>query len=146
MPDISLALALTFAAYALLRKQIQADALQGLFLEVIVLLPVVGAFFIWQMSQDIPLFLGGGTFGLTMSVLCGFVTIIPLALFLRGNKTLPLSLTGLLFYINPSLQLAVGVLALGEAFSLTDFAAFGLIWSGLILQFARPSIWRSAQP
>ena len=146
LPDISLALALTFAAYALLRKQIQADALQGLFLEVIVLLPVVGAFFIWQMSQDIPLFLGGGTFGLTMSVLCGFVTIIPLALFLRGNKTLPLSLTGLLFYINPSLQLAVGVLALGEAFSLTDLAAFGLIWSGLILQFARPSIWRSAQP
>ena len=137
IPDISLILAGSFAAYAVIRKQLAIDALDGLLCEVIWLLPIVFAALIWQILQGEPLFLGGGAIGVLLSISCGLATFIPLAFFLRGNKTLPLSLTGFLFYINPSLQLLVGVMLLSEPFQIIDGLAFGLIWLGLIIQFAR---------
>ena len=137
VPDVSLALAVSFALYALIRKQVKIDALKGLYIETIWLMPLVLIYLLVASAGGAALFLGGGLYGLFLSFICGVITIVPLALFLRGNKTLPLSLTGFIFYINPTMQLMVGTLLLGEAFSATDLIAFGLIWIGLMVQFAR---------
>ena len=137
VPDVSLALAVSFALYALIRKQVKIDALKGLYVETIWLMPLVILYLLLASAGGAALFLGGGFYGLFLSFICGVITIVPLALFLRGNKTLPLSLTGFIFYINPTMQLMVGTLLLGEAFAMPDLLAFGLIWSGLIIQFAR---------
>ena len=137
VPDVSLALAVSFALYALIRKQVKIDALKGLYVETIWLMPLVIIYLLFASAGGAALFLGGGFYGLFLSFFCGVITIVPLALFLRGNKTLPLSLTGFIFYINPTMQLMVGTLWLGEGFTSTDLIAFGLIWSGLLVQFAR---------
>ena len=137
VPDVSLALAVSFALYALIRKQVKIDALKGLYVETVWLMPLVILYLLFNSIGGAALFLGGGLYGLFLSFICGVITIVPLALFLRGNKTLPLSLTGFIFYINPTMQLMVGTLLLGEAFSTIDLLAFGLIWCGLIVQFAR---------
>ena len=72
-----------------------------------------------------------------MALASGVVTSVPLVLFHMGNRFLALSLTGFLFYINPSLQLLVGVFMFSEPFGPLDLLAFSFIWAALLFQFAR---------
>ena len=137
VPDISLILAVSFALYAVLRKQIAISSLDGFFVETILLVPFVLLFLSWQIGQGRPLFFDGGMVGFVLALSCGIITTVPLVLFLRGNKALPLSMAAFIFYVNPSLQLLCGVLFFDEAFALKDLAAFGCIWTGLIVQFVR---------
>lgn len=142
VPDISLILAVSFALYAVLRKQIAISSLDGFFVETILLVPFVLLFLSWQIGQGRPLFFDGGMVGFVLALSCGIITTVPLVLFLRGNKALPLSMAAFIFYVNPSLQLLCGVLFFDEAFALKDLAAFGCIWTGLIVQFARRPVMR----
>lgn len=137
VPDISLALAVSFALYAVIRKQVQIDALDGFFCETILLLPLVLGFLGWHVAQGGPLFFDGSSVGFALAVACGIITTVPLVLFLRGNKAMPLSIAGLIFYVNQTLQLLCGVWFFAEAFSVMDLLAFGCIWAGLVVQFAR---------
>ena len=142
VPDISLILAVSFALYAVVRKQIAISSLDGFFIETLLLLPFVLLFLSWQVGQGRPLFFDGGVAGFMLAISCGVITTVPLVLFLRGNKALPLSLAAFIFYVNPTLQLLCGILFFDEAFRLKDFAAFGFIWAGLIVQFVRRPIMR----
>ena len=137
MPDISLALAVSFALYAVVRKYISVDSLDGFFAETILLLPVAIAYLAIQVAYGGYLFFDGEVKGFVLAVACGIITTVPLFLFLRGNKAMPLSMAALIFYVNPSLQLFCGVVFFGEAFSTKDLMAFGCIWAGLLVQFAR---------
>ena len=71
-----------------------------------------------------------------MALTSGIITSVPLVLFHIGNRHLPLSVAGFLFYLNPSLQLLLGLFVFAEPFTDVDLAAFALIWLALILQFA----------
>jgi chloramphenicol-sensitive protein RarD len=135
LPWIAISMAITFAAYAIIRKQLPVKADTGTAIETIMLTPIAIVYFTWQSQQGVPLFLGGNMTGLLLAVCCGLFTIIPLYLFHTGNKNLPLAIAGLLFYINPTSQLIISVL-LGEAFSIIDMGVFVLIWVGLIIQFS----------
>jgi len=137
IPDISLILAISFSLYAVVRKQITIDALDGFFIETILIVPFAIAFLLVHMTYGGHLFFDGEIRGFILAVCCGLVTTIPLFLFLRGNKAMPLSLTAFIFYINPTLQLLCGIWFFGEMFSTKDLMAFGCIWTGLIVQFAR---------
>ena len=137
VPDISLALAVSFALYAVVRKYISVDSLDGFFAETILLLPVAVAYLAVQVAYGGYLFFDGEVKGFILAVACGVITTVPLFLFLRGNKAMPLSMAALIFYVNPSLQLFCGVVFFGEEFSTKDLMAFGCIWAGLLVQFAR---------
>ena len=137
VPDISLALAVSFALYAVVRKYISVDSLDGFFAETILLLPVAVAYLAIQVAYGGYLFFDGEVKGFVLAVACGVITTVPLFLFLRGNKAMPLSMAALIFYVNPSLQLFCGVVFFGEEFSTKDLMAFGCIWAGLLVQFAR---------
>ena len=63
----------------------------------------------------------------------GIVTSIPLALLSFGIKTTPLSLSGILMYINPTLQLLVSVLLFHEEFTIINAITFAFVWVALIL-------------
>ena len=145
VPDISLALAVSFALYAVVRKQIEIASLDGFFCETILLMPLVIAFLVWHVGAGGALFFDGTPWGLLLAVACGVITTVPLVLFLRGNKALPLSLAAFIFYVNPTLQLLCGVWFFDEAFTSKDLMAFGCIWTGLAIQFIRrPAIRRPA--
>lgn len=137
VPDISVILASSFALYAVVRKQIALSSLEGLFCETIMLLPLILLYLFWHVGQGGSLFFDGQLTGFMLAVSCGVITTVPLVLFLRGNKALPLSLAAFIFYVNPTLQLLCGIWFFGEAFSTKDLLAFGCIWAGLIVQFAR---------
>jgi chloramphenicol-sensitive protein RarD len=61
--------------------------------------------------------------------------VVPLLFYHAGNSALPLSVASLLFYINPTTQLLIGVFYLGAAFPPREAVVFGLIWTGLAVYF-----------
>jgi chloramphenicol-sensitive protein RarD len=56
---------------------------------------------------------------------------VPLLLFAAGAQRLPMITMGLLFYLNPALQMAWGVLVGQEPMPVGRWIGFGLIWVAL---------------
>ena len=63
----------------------------------------------------------------------GPVTAVPLLLFAAGARRIRLATLGLLQYVAPSIQLALGVWLFREPFSGARMAGFCLIWAALAL-------------
>jgi chloramphenicol-sensitive protein RarD len=72
----------------------------------------------------------------------GPITAIPLLLFAAGARRIPMATLGLLQYIGPSLQLALGVLLYNESFSSDRLIGFAAIWSALVV-YSGESVWRT---
>ncbi|MDO8304153.1 EamA family transporter RarD [Herminiimonas sp.] len=141
-PWIGLTLALTFAFYGLLRKTASLGPLEGLALESMVLAPVCLLYLAWQGAQG-HIAVAGLTPGMQLLVaVSGPLTAIPLLMFAAGARRIPLSVLGLMQYIGPSLQLAVGVLLFREPFGNDRLIGFMLIWTALTL-YSLESAWRA---
>ena len=65
--------------------------------------------------------------------LAGLVTVVPLLLFTAGARLLPMTTTGILFYITPSMQFLIGILVFNEKLNTNQLIGFAGIWIGLIL-------------
>ena len=133
-PWIAISMATTFALYAIIRKQLPVKSDTGTLIETIMLAPIAVIYFGWQAQNGAVLFFGADLMGLMLAVFCGLFTITPLYLFHNGNKMLPLAISGLIFYLNPTSQLIISIM-LGEPFSFIDISVFVLIWAGLLTQF-----------
>jgi chloramphenicol-sensitive protein RarD len=69
----------------------------------------------------------------TLLVLTGAITAIPLLFFGAATRRLPLSVMGLVQYLAPVLQFAVGVGIDHEKMPPARWIGFGLVWVALIL-------------
>jgi chloramphenicol-sensitive protein RarD len=134
-PWVSLALALSFGAYGLLRKRAAVDALEGLFLETVFLAPAALALLLVLGARGSGAF--GGSAGTTaLLVAAGAVTAIPLLWFGHGVHRLRLSTLGVVQYVAPTAQFLLAVLAYHERFTPAHALAFGLIWASLAVYTA----------
>ena len=139
-PWIALTLAGTFGAYGLLRKKSPLGPLTGLGLETLLLAPLALAFLVWRQHT------GAGALGRVSSlehvmlVSAGVVTAVPLLLFAYGARRIRLSTLGLLQYIAPSVQFALGLWIFHEPFSRDRAFAFAFIWAGLAL-YTADNLW-----
>jgi chloramphenicol-sensitive protein RarD len=129
LPLIALALAGSFTIYAYIRKTIAVDGRVGLFVETLVLfVPSLIALSFIEVSA------GGhfldGPWPAVLLMLSGPMTVAPLLLFIIGARGLHFATVGLLQFLAPTLQFAVGV-AYGEPFTAAHAVTFGFIWAGL---------------
>ncbi len=130
-PWIALVLAGSFGLYGLLRKTASLGSLQGLTLETFLLFPVAVGYLAWAEMQGTGAF-GHLGFGVDLlMVMAGLATAIPLLLFAEAARRLTLSTLGVLQYIAPSLQFAIGVFVYHEPLSREKLIAFALIWAAL---------------
>lgn len=142
LPWIALVLALTFGFYGLLRKVASLGALEGLALETMLLAPVtigVLGYWAWQ-GQGV--LLHGDAASIGWLLLAGPLTAIPLLLFAAGARRIPLATMGILQYISPTLQFALGVWIFNEPFQASRLLGFGLIWAALLV-YSLESWWTS---
>jgi chloramphenicol-sensitive protein RarD len=139
-PWIALTLAGTFGAYGLLRKKSPLGPLTGLGLETLLLAPLALTFLVWQQHT------GAGALGRVspvehvMLVSAGVVTAVPLLLFAYGARRIRLSTLGLLQYIAPTVQFALGRWFFHEPFTRERAFAFAFIWAGLAL-YTADNLW-----
>jgi chloramphenicol-sensitive protein RarD len=132
-PWVGLAVAVSFAGYGLLRKQMKTNAIPGLFVETLLLLPFTLGLVLWLHFSGQAVFLHQDRSTDMLLILGGPITIIPLAFFTAGTRMLPMTTVGILFYVTPSLQFLSGIFVLDEAFNFDKLIAFGGIWIGLAI-------------
>jgi chloramphenicol-sensitive protein RarD len=138
VPWLALGLAVTFAIYGLLRKIVPVDALPGLFIETVMLLPFA----------LIGLALFGRSFTFAdprtdvLVVLAGPVTFLPLLWFTCAARRLKLSVIGFFQFISPSIQFLLAVFVFGEHFGPAHYITFGLIWTAIAIFTLAPRFMR----
>ena len=133
LPWIALVLALTFGFYGLLRKVAVLGALEGLTLETLMLAPVAAVVLAWWSWQGQGALVQGDLSTVGWLLLAGPMTAVPLLLFAAGARRIPMSTLGILQYISPSLQFALGVWVYNEAFQPARLVGFVLIWAVLVV-------------
>lgn len=132
-PWIALTLAVSFGFYGYVRKLTPIAAFDGLTIETGILFPVTaGALLFWG-AQGTGAFTAAHPARDALLVFGGPLTALPLTLFAAGARRVSLSTLGFLQYLSPSITLAIAVLVLGEAFTVTDALTFGCVWLALVL-------------
>ncbi len=136
MPWVSLAMAVSFGVYGLLKKRVPLPALIGLLTENLVLSgPAI--LYLFSLAAQ-----GGGAMGRTgwqtdaLLIAGGVVSVPPLMFFALAVRRVSLSTIGVLQYIGPTLQLWIGVLVMGERFGYDRILGFTLVWIGSLIYIA----------
>ncbi|MFT4243310.1 MAG: EamA family transporter RarD [Acidovorax sp.] len=145
LPWIALVLALSFGFYGLLRKVAALGALEGLALETLVLAPLAAAVLGWWAWQGQGALVQADAATLGWLLLGGPLTAVPLLLFAAGARRIPLTTMGILQYISPSLQFALGVWFFNEPFQPARLAGFALIWAALCV-YTLEGWWTARRP
>lgn len=134
LPWIGLVLAASFGLYGLLRKTAPIDSLGGLTLETLLLLPLAAGYLMALAGTSDASAWSHATPSLrAWLIAAGPITAVPLLSFAAGARRIPLSLVGILQYLGPSLQLALGVLVFHEPLPPAKLVGFGLIWLAVAL-------------
>lgn len=133
LPWIALALAFSFGIYGLFKKIAPLGALHGLTLETGILFIPALLYLLYAESQASGSFGHLGTKVTLLLAFSGVVTALPLLLFARAAKSIPLTLLGILQYIAPTVQFLLGIFLYQEPFTLTRLVGFAIIWFALAI-------------
>ena len=130
-PWIALSLALTFALYGLMKKIVRVEAAPGLFVEtLLVAVPAIVVLALLH-ADGTARFADAGAGHAALLVGSGIATAIPLLLFAAAARRIPLSTIGLLQYLTPLMQLAIGVFVYDEPMPPARLAGFAIVWVAL---------------
>ncbi|MEU1663254.1 EamA family transporter RarD [Streptomyces sparsogenes] len=133
LPWIALTLAFSFATYGLVKKRIGLNGLESLAAETAVqFLPALG-FLIFLSAHGDSTFSTEGAGHSALLASSGLITAIPLICFGTAAVRLPLSTIGMLQYIAPIFQFALGVAVFHESMPPERWAGFSLVWLALAL-------------
>lgn len=133
LPWIALVLASSFAIYGLIRKKLALDALTGLLIETLIMLPPA-AIYLWGIADSPTSHLTENSWHLNLLLIAaGAVTTAPLLCFTAAATRLKLSTLGFFQYIGPSLMFILAVTLYGEGLALDKMITFACIWSALVL-------------
>ena len=132
-PWISASLALSFAFYGLLKKTLRVDTKTSILLETLVVMPLALGYIGYLSFYGQAAWQTASTTSLTLLVVSGPVTAIPLLLFTAAAKLLPLSFIAFLQYLTTTLSLIIGVFMYGEVFTVGHLLSFAWIWAGLVV-------------
>jgi chloramphenicol-sensitive protein RarD len=126
-PWISVALAVTFALYAVVRKKAPLGSLDGLVVETLLLSPVA---LIWLIghSDSWSAAFGGSPGHAALVIATGVATATPLLFFGYATRTIRLTTLGILQFLGPTLQFLIGWKVYGEPMSAMRLVSFGFIW------------------
>lgn len=131
-PWLTIGIALSFGGYSLIKKQIPIDALNGLTIEALLMLPVAAGYLFLLGDQG--QFVQADFNERLLLVMIAPVVLLPLALFSFGVPRLQsLTVVAVLQYIEPTLYFLIGAFVFGETIDLERTITFGLIWIGFLI-------------
>ncbi|MFJ7158431.1 EamA family transporter RarD [Streptomyces sp. NPDC101118] len=132
-PWIALTLAFSFGTYGLIKKKVNLGGLESLAAETAIqFLPALG-YLLWLGSAGQSTFGTEGAGHAALLAATGVVTAVPLVCFGAAAIRVPLSTLGMLQYLAPVFQFALGVLYFHEAMPPERWAGFALVWAALVL-------------
>ncbi|GAA1509523.1 EamA family transporter RarD [Nocardioides humi] len=132
-PVIALVLAFSFGTYGLAKKSAGVGAIESLTFETAVVAPFALGYLCWLGSAGRAHFAGEGAGHVALLVASGVVTAVPLLCFGAAATRVSMTTLGLLQYLTPVLQFALGVTVLGEHMPAGRWIGFGLVWLALVV-------------
>lgn len=133
VPWIALTLSLTFATYGLAKKTLGMGAVESLAGETALLFLPAAGFLVYLQVHGHNTFATEGAGHVALMSTTGVVTAVPLLCFGAAALRIPLSWLGIVQYITPCLQFALGVWVAGEAMPASRWVGFGLVWVALVI-------------
>lgn len=132
LPLVAFGLALSWGTYSLIKKRLDAGSLETLSIEMIFALIPSATYMFYLMSKSEAQY--GSELWISLILMTsGLVTVIPLLMFNSAATSLPLTITGLLGYINPTIMFLVGFIVFHEPLTFSKIFGFIFIWTALIL-------------
>lgn len=132
LPWVSMLLPLSWGLYGVIQRQTPFDALDGLFLETALLVPIS---LIWlqfsHVASSSMAFWVSSEIWLLM--LAGPVTLVPLLLYNISTKLVQFNTLSFLNYLTPSLIFLLAIFYYHEPFDTKRLLVFVLIWVGLLM-------------
>lgn len=144
IPYIALSLAVSFGFYGFFRKTAKVNSASGLFVETIVLVPAALGWLVFGFVRDGGVGIMADPYYLTLLVLTGPATAVPLLLFAFAVQRLRLTTIGMLQYLSPSLQFLLAIFVFKEPINPMQLLSFGLIWLSLLIYSADSLVRRRA--
>ncbi len=139
-PWIALTLATSFAAYAAVKKGMATGDVVSVTMEVLLLTPFALAVLIWAAWRGEGWFLRDGLHTWVLP-LAGVISGGPLILFSYGARRVRLVTSGLVQYLNPTLQFLSAVFVMGEGVTRWHGIALAMIWAALAVYSG--AAWRA---
>ena len=132
-PWVALVLAFSFGTYGLAKKKANAGAVESLTVETLVLTPIALGYLLWLMGQGTSTFGHAGLGHVALIVGTGVVTAIPLICFGAAATRVSMTSLGMLQYLAPTIQFALGVFLFHEPMPTMRWLGFALVWVALAL-------------
>ncbi len=132
-PWIGLIVAITWSSYTLIRKKIRIATDIGLFVESMILTPfaLLAFYFIYKEGNN---FFSLNDLKLSSWLfLAGFMTLVPLYLYLKGSELAGLGSSGMIFFLAPTGQFVLGIFYFGEFLDIYKLISFIIIWIAIII-------------
>lgn len=133
LPYIALVLAFSFGTYGLLKKTANVGAVESLAVETTVVAPLAAVYLGWLIASGSSAFAHEGAGHALLLASTGIVTAIPLICFGAAATRVSMTTLGLLQYLAPVLQFALGVFVLDEAMPASRWIGFVLVWIALAI-------------
>ena len=130
-PWLALVLAFSFGTYGLAKKKAGVGAVESLAFETAVISPVALGYLLWLATSGQGSFTTEGPAHVALLVSAGLVTAVPLICFSAAATRISMVHLGLLQYLTPFCQLAIGILVVGEEMPLERWIGFALVWVAL---------------
>lgn len=141
-PWLALALGGSFGLYGLIRKLGDLNAVEGLTLEMLLLLPfVLPVFFYLQADQQLIFGTQGWLIDLKM-ISTGIVTAVPMLIFIFGVQRISMTSLGIIQYFGPTLQFLSGIIIFHEVVNQERLMGFAIVWLGCLI-FAFEGIYQA---
>lgn len=133
LPYIALVLAFSFGTYGLLKKTANVGAVESLAVETTVIAPFAAIYLGWLIASGSSSFGTEGSGHALLLASTGIITAIPLICFGAAATRVPMTTLGLLQYLAPVLQFALGVFVLDEDMPASRWIGFVMVWVALVL-------------
>lgn len=131
IPYVALTMAIFFSLYGWCKKKANYDWSTGLFVEALVVLPIVVSYLLFKEVTVGTESFNSGWRTLLLYIGAAPVTLLPLVFYSIAIRLTAMSTIGLMQYIEPSIQFVLAVYLFGEAFDQVKAVSFGFIWLGL---------------
>lgn len=142
IPYLSFLICLSWSFYSVMKKKVRLDSQVSVFIESASMVPLALLFIGYC---EINGFGAAATFSGWQWILLpatGVVTAVPMMLFSAGVKGVPMTLSGILMYLSPSITLVIGLLS-GETISQPMLITFCFAWVAVAIYIL--GIYRTMQ-
>ena len=136
VPILALLLAISFGSYGMIKKGLTIQSDESLFMETVLVSPIAIGFILFSEIN------GAGAIGTLAGVqwillpMAGILTAIPLLVYSAGVQKIPFYLTGMIMYLNPTIQFFLGVFVYKEPIDMNRIISFIFIWVGIFIMTA----------